>query len=148
MKLLKFYILTLLLFTSQIFFAQIEFKTAVSKNKLGVNQRFRVQFIVNKQGADNFQPPSFANFRVVGGPSSSVNQSWVNGKSSFSQSYIYIVEPIKEGVYSIGSAKIEYDGEVVKSNGKLHQHQDFHLQVLVELDNRLFERAKIQKKGV
>ena len=112
----KYYILGFLVFASQLLFAQIEFKTAVSKNKLGVNQRFRVQFTVNKQGADNFQPPSFANFRVVGGPSSSVNQSWVNGKSSFSQSYIYIVEPIKEGVYSIGSAKIEYDGEVVKSN--------------------------------
>lgn len=112
----KYYILGFLVFASQMLFAQIEFKTAVSKNKLGVNQRFRVQFSVNKQGADNFQPPSFADFRVVGGPSSSVNQSWVNGKSSFSQSYIYIVEPTKEGVYTIGSAKIEYDGKVVKSN--------------------------------
>ena len=112
----KYYILGFLVFASQFLFAQIAFKTAVSKNKLGVNQRFRVQFTVNKQGADNFQPPSFANFRVVGGPSSSVNQSWVNGKSSFSQSYIYIVEPTKEGVYSIGSAKIEYDGKVLKSN--------------------------------
>ena len=116
MTLKKYYILGFLVFAFQILFAQIEFKTAVSKNKLGVNQRFRVQFSVNKQGADNFQPPSFANFRVVGGPSSSVNQSWVNGKSSFSQSYIYIVEPTKEGVYSIGSAKIEYDGKVLKSN--------------------------------
>ena len=83
----KYYILGFLVFASQFLFAQIAFKTAVSKNKLGVNQRFRVQFTVNKQGADNFQPPSFANFRVVGGPSSSVNQSWVNGKSSFSQSF-------------------------------------------------------------
>lgn len=116
MTLKKYYILGFLVFASQFLFAQIAFKTAVSKNKLGVNQRFRVEFSVNKQGADNFQPPSFVNFRVVGGPSSSVNQSWVNGKSSFSQSYIYIVEPIKEGVFTIGSAKIEYDGEVVKSN--------------------------------
>lgn len=116
MTLKKYYILGFLVFASQFLFAQIAFKAAVSKNKLGVNQRFRVEFSVNKQGADNFQPPSFVNFRVVGGPSSSVNQSWVNGKSSFSQSYIYIVEPIKEGVFTIGSAKIEYDGEVVKSN--------------------------------
>jgi len=116
MTLKKYYILGFLVFASQFLFAQIVFKTAVSKNKLGVNQRFRVEFSVNKQGADNFQPPSFANFRVVGGPSSSVNQSWINGKSSFSQSYIYIVEPIKEGVFTVGSAKIEYDGEVVKSN--------------------------------
>jgi hypothetical protein len=112
----KFYILGILVFASQILFAQIEFKTAVSKNQLGVNQRFRVEFSVNKQGADNFQPPSFNNFRIVGGPSSSINQSWVNGKSSYSQSYIYIVEPTKEGEFIIDPAKIEYEDKIVSSN--------------------------------
>ena len=112
----KFYILGILVFASQILFAQIEFKTSVSKSQLGVNQRFKIQFSVNKQGADNFQPPSFENFRVVGGPSSSVNQSWINGKSSYSQSYIYIVEPTKEGEFTIGAAKIEYEDKIVNSN--------------------------------
>lgn len=116
MKLMKFYILGFLLLTSQVFFAQIEFETSVSKNTLGVNQRFRVQFSVNKQGADNFSPPSFSNFKVVGGPSSSVNQSWINGKASFSQSYIYILEPKSEGEFTIEPATIEYEGETVKSN--------------------------------
>ncbi len=60
-----------------------EFKTTVSKSKLGVNERFRIVFSINKQGADNFTPPSFENFKVVGGPSQSVNQSWINGKVSF-----------------------------------------------------------------
>ena len=81
MKMIKFYILTILMFGTHTLFAQVEFKTVVSKNKLGVNQRFRIEFTVNKQGADNFKPPSFANFKVVGGPSSSVNQSWINGKA-------------------------------------------------------------------
>jgi len=111
----KFYILGILLIFTQSIFAQIEFKTSVSKNKLGVNQRFKVQFTVNKQGADNFEPPSFTNFRVVGGPSSSVNQSWVNGKSSYSQSYIYIVEPTKVGEFLIGSARIEYKDKFVRT---------------------------------
>lgn len=116
MKLMKFYILGVLLCTSQLFFAQIEFETAVSKNTLGVNQRFRIVFSVNKQGADNFTPPSFANFKVVGGPSSSVNQSWINGKASFSQSYIYFLEPKSEGEFTIEPATIEYEGETIKSN--------------------------------
>ncbi|NLP57115.1 protein BatD [Lutibacter sp. B1] len=116
MKLMKFYILSILLVTTQVIFAQIEFKTSVSKNKLGVNQRFRIEFTVNKQGADNFKPPSFTNFRIAGGPSSSVNQSWINGKSSYSQSYIYILEPKSEGEFTIESATIEYDDEIVKSN--------------------------------
>ena len=116
MKLKQFYILGILVFASQMLFAQIEFKTSVSKNELGVNQRFRIEFTVNKQGADNFQPPSFTNFRVVGGPSSSVNQSWINGKSSYAQSYIYIVEPTKIGEFTIEPAKIEYNDKIVTSN--------------------------------
>ncbi len=116
MKFRKFYITTILVFVSQVLLAQIEFKTSVSKNKLGVNQRFRIEFTVNQQGADNFKPPSFADFNVVGGPSSSVNQSWVNGKTSYTQSYIYILQPKKEGEFTITPATIEYKGEIIKSN--------------------------------
>jgi len=113
---IKFYILTILMFATHVVFAQVEFKAAVSKNKLGVNQRFRIEFTVNKQGADNFKSPSFANFKVVGGPSSSVNQSWINGKASYSQAYIYIVEPKVIGEFTIEPATIEYKGELIKSN--------------------------------
>ncbi|WP_456424538.1 BatD family protein [Lutibacter sp.] len=116
MKMKRIYILAILVFTAQMLFAQVEFKTIVSKNKLGVNERFRIEFIVNKQGADHFVPPSFTNFKVVGGPSSSVNQSWINGKSTYSQAYIYVVEPKKEGEFTIQPAKIEYKGKIVKSN--------------------------------
>ncbi|MDT8417014.1 MAG: BatD family protein [Lutibacter sp.] len=116
MKSAKFYILTILMFASQTIFAQLEFKTAVSKTKLGLNQRFRIEFSVDKQGADNFKPPSFADFKVVGGPSSSVSQSWINGKASYSQTYIYILEPKNEGEFIIEPATIEYNDEIVKSN--------------------------------
>ncbi len=116
MKFNKFYILCFLVLISQATFAQIAFEAAVSKSNLAENQRFRIEFSVNKQGADNFRPPSFNNFKIVGGPSSSVNQSWINGKASFSQSYIYILEPKTVGEHTIESASIEYEGETLKSN--------------------------------
>jgi hypothetical protein len=116
MKSAKFYIITILVFASQMLFAQVEFKTSVSKTNLGLNQRFRIEFSVDKQGADNFKPPSFADFKVVGGPSSSVSQSWVNGKVSYSQTYIYILEPKNEGEFIIDPASIEYNNEIVRSN--------------------------------
>lgn len=116
MKFNKFFILGILIFATQAMVAQIEFTASVSKNKLGVNQRFKIQFTVNKQGADNFEAPSFANFKVVGGPSSSVNQSWINGKTSYSQSYIYIVEPTRVGEFTIGPAKIQYKDKTISSN--------------------------------
>ncbi|MCT4698500.1 BatD family protein [Tenacibaculum haliotis] len=91
-------------------------KATVSKNKLGVNQRLRIEFSINKQGADNFKAPNFKNFKVVGGPSQSVSQSWINGKATFSQSYTYIIQPKQKGEYNIPAASIEIDGKTVKSN--------------------------------
>jgi len=93
-----------------------ELVASVSKNKLGLNQRVRIQFTVNKQGADNFTPPSFENFKVVAGPSQSVNQSWINGKVTFSQSYTYVVEPKAIGTYSISGATILLNGKTLTSN--------------------------------
>lgn len=97
-------------------FAQVEFTARVSKNKLALNQRLRVEFTVNKQGADNFTPPDFRNFEVLGGPSQSISQSWINGRSSYSQTYSYIIAPVKKGNLVIGSATIEYDDKNIKSN--------------------------------
>ncbi len=110
------YIFILLSFITQAIIAQAEFKTTVSKSKLGVNQRFRIVFSINKQGADNFTPPSFKNFRVLAGPSQSVNQSWINGKVSFSQSYTYIIQPKAIGTYTIPSASIQLNNKTLKSN--------------------------------
>lgn len=113
---LKCHITALLLFVVTSSVAQFEFTAAVSKNKLGVNQRFRIEFTVNQQGADYFEAPDFASFNVIAGPSRSVNQSWINGKASYSQSYIYHLQPKAIGEFIIGPATIEYNGERVKSN--------------------------------
>jgi hypothetical protein len=91
-------------------------KTKVSKSKLGLNQRLRVEFSVNKQGADNFSPPRFNGFEVLGGPSQSVNQSWINGKVTYSQSYSYIISPTRKGNLTISGATIEYKGVLIRSN--------------------------------
>ncbi len=91
-------------------------KASVSKNKLGVNQRFRVQYTISKQGGDNFKAPNFKNFKIIGGPSQSVSQSWINGKMSFSQSYTYILQPKRKGELTIPPATIEIEGNTVKSN--------------------------------
>ena len=116
MKNKSIYILLFLSFIAHSIFAQADFKTTVSKTKLGVNERFRIVFSVNKQGADNFRPPNFKNFKVAAGPSQSVNQSWINGKVSFSQSYTYILQPTKVGAFTIPGATIQLNGKTLTSN--------------------------------
>ena len=116
MQLKATYLFLIIGFLFQTTFAQEATLTAtVSKNKLGVNQRLRIEFAVNKKGADNFKPPSFKNFRVVGGPSQSISQSYVNGKFSYSQSYTYIIQPKIKGELNIPTASIEYNGKTIKS---------------------------------
>jgi len=94
---------------------EAELSVDISKNKLGLNQRLRVEFSINKQGADNFTPPSFREFKVIQGPSQSVSQSWINGKVSFSQSYSYIIEPKRKGELIIDAASIKYNGGILNS---------------------------------
>lgn len=88
---------------------------SVSKNKLGLNQRVKIQFTINKQGADNFQAPNFKNFQIVSGPSQSISQSWVNGSASFSQSYNYIIKPLKKGEFLIPAASIKLNNKILTS---------------------------------
>lgn len=117
MKLKGISILFILLFSITNSLAQkIELVATVSKNKIGIHQRLKVEYTVNRQGADDFELPEFKNFEVVAGPSSSISQSWVNGKTSYSQAYIYILQPTKIGTFELPSATIEYKGQKIRSN--------------------------------
>lgn len=97
--------------------AQVQFEAKVSKNSLGINERLRIEFTMNADG-DNFVPPAFesSGFRIVGGPSQSVSQSWINGKSSFNKSYIYILLPTQKGQLTIKQASIEINGQIYKTS--------------------------------
>ena len=109
---LKLYIIAFLLtsFAS----AQVTFEAKVSKKKLGMNERMRIDFVMNKDG-DNFNPPSFENFMVVGGPSQSINNSWINGVRTYSKTYSYFLAPKKRGKFTIGQSTIEIEGETYKT---------------------------------
>ncbi len=114
MKNIYFYILFLL--TVQGISAQVTFKTTVSKDELGLNERLRIEFSINRQGGDDFTPPDFRNFKVLAGPSQATSFSSINGKSSFKQTYTYIIQPLRKGTFTIPSASITYKGQVIKTN--------------------------------
>ncbi|MEC7173288.1 MAG: BatD family protein, partial [Bacteroidota bacterium] len=92
----------------------VSFEAKVSKRSLGLNERLRVDFIMNENG-DDFTPPSFSGFRVVVGPNQSISNSWVNGKRSFSKTYTYFLTPTQKGVLTIAQATINIDGETYKT---------------------------------
>ncbi len=112
MKLIK-YILLFIILVPSIASAQVTFEAKVSKKKLGINERLRIDFVMNKDG-DNFNPPSFEHFTVIG-PNQSISNSWVNGVKSYSKTYSYFLVPKKRGKFTITQATIEIEGETYKT---------------------------------
>lgn len=106
--------LAIFLGLSNIAFAQVTFEAEVSRTRLGINERLRVDFKMNQDG-DNFQPPAFESFRVVGGPNQSVSNRWINGQRSYSKTYSYYLEPTRRGSFTIGQAEITVQGETYKT---------------------------------
>lgn len=94
---------------------QVSFRAKVSKKTLGINERLQIDFLMNEDG-DNFTPPSFENFKVVGGPSQSISNSWINGVRTYSKTYTYFLAPKKRGSTSIGQASIEVKGVIYKTS--------------------------------
>jgi hypothetical protein len=107
--------LILLLISFQGLLAQVQFEARVSKTTLGLNERLRIDFVMNIDG-DNFVQPSFDGFRIIAGPSQQVSQSWINGRSTFEKSYSYFLLPNQKGTLTIKQAAIEYNGQIYKTS--------------------------------
>jgi hypothetical protein len=114
MKLIKHITLLIILFASSIVFGQVKFEAKVSKNKLGVNERLRIDFEMNQDG-DNFNPPSFSDFTIIGGPNQAVSNSWINGVRTYQKTYSYFLAPKGVGSFTISQATINIDGETYKT---------------------------------
>jgi len=150
---MKRLIVILVLFITNALLAQVKFEANVSKNSLGLNERVRIEFSMNEDG-DNFVPPNFeaSGFRVVGGPSQSISQSWINGRSSFQKSYTYILLPLKKGNLVIRQAVIEIDGQLYKTlpikinvSDAVNLPNDPNEPATVRADNNLYLVADISK---
>jgi hypothetical protein len=93
--------------------AQVKFEAKVSKKSLGLNERLRIDFEMNKDG-DNFTPPDFSNFNVSG-PNQSVSNSWINGVRTYKKTYTYFLTPKSRGNFTVSQATIVIDGTVYKT---------------------------------
>ena len=114
MRIIFVSVLLMIKVTVQVMAQGVTFEAKVSKRSLGLNERLRVDFVMNENG-DDFTPPSFSGFRIVGGPNQSISNSWVNGKKSFSKTYTYFLTPTQKGALTITQATIDIDGEIYKT---------------------------------
>jgi len=99
----------LLLLLSVSSFAQdVTFTAATSHRSVKTGDRFQIEFRAT--------PNNLSNFRVLSGPNQSTNMSWVNGKTTSSITYSYILMATKEGNFTLNPAAAVLNGKEYKTN--------------------------------
>jgi hypothetical protein len=116
----RYYISILLLFVTNSLFAQLKLTASVNSTTVGTGNPFEVTFAVAGNGGD-FTPPNFRGFQVAGGPNESTSMEVVNGNTTVSMSYGYVLVAVREGDFVIGSATIVVNGRrLISEPVKIH----------------------------
>ncbi len=82
---------------------------SVSTDTIGVQDQFQFTVTVSGRDSGDAAPPrisSLQNFKIVSGPNISSQFQWINGRSSSSKRFIYILIPEKEGQFTIDPVEV------------------------------------------
>lgn len=90
--------------------------TASAPEVVVVGDQFRLSYTVTTLKIRDFRAPSIKGFDVLMGPSRSQQVQIVNGNTSSSITYTYILMATEEGEFSIPGATIIADGNQIASN--------------------------------
>ncbi len=96
-------------------FGQAKFTAATDARQIVSGQYFTISFTLENAKGSNFKAPSFLDFDVAGGPSTSSQISIINGRRSEQISYSYTLTSSKIGTYEIGSASIIVKNKELKT---------------------------------
>ena len=107
-------IILLSLFTT-LLFAQGKFVATASKTNVGVGEQFEVDFTMNG-GGTHFSQPDFHDFEVLSGPSMESSFTSVNGVSTMSIGYGFILAAKKEGTFTIDEAAVVMNGHTLTTS--------------------------------
>jgi hypothetical protein len=117
-NILGFWVLGCLLSVSYVWGQDTQVSASVSADTIGVQDQF--QFVVTVSGRDSgdAENPHFSqlpNFRIVSGPNISTQFQWINGRSSSSKRFIYVLIPEKEGQFTIDPIEVRVGNKIYKT---------------------------------
>lgn len=113
----KAFLITFLTLAAFITNAQINFSLSVAEKSISLNDQLYVTYTLSGTSKDVGMPLiNFNDWDVISGPNTSVTQSWVNGKSSASIAYSFVLQPKQSGSLTVPSAEIAVHGKNYKSN--------------------------------
>jgi hypothetical protein len=91
---------------------------SVSSDTVGVQDQLQLTITVSGKDSTDAEPPRSLrpqNFRVVSGPSVGTQVQWINGRTSSSKSFGYILIPEREGQFAIDPIEIQAGGKTYKT---------------------------------
>lgn len=93
----------------------IAFEASTSTRQVLLDNYFEVTFNLKNANGSQFSPPSFKDFMVIAGPSTSSSVQIINGTVSREMGYSYTLMPTKVGKFTIGSASVNANGKILRS---------------------------------
>jgi len=106
----------LLLLTGLIMLAQVQaqviFKTIVPQEPVVAGESFNIQYVLDEKATGQFEPPSFAPFRLVDGPNKYAARS---GKQQKLINIIYTLSCSRPGHYRLAGAVASLNGKPIHS---------------------------------
>ena len=91
---------------------------SVGSDTVGIQDQFQLAVTVTGKDSGDAENPRISRlpgFRVVSGPNISTQFQWVNGRSSSSKSFIYILLPEKEGQFVIDPIEVRVGGKTFRT---------------------------------
>jgi BatD DUF11 like domain len=97
--------------------AQVHFTAKASTKDMGQTDYVEIQFIIeNAKEIGDLQPPDFADFSIIQGPSQSTGMSVINGAMSQYKGISYVLQPKRIGTLIIRPAIATVDGQQMHTN--------------------------------
>ena len=111
-----FHILFVLLFLGGSLQAQYLFKAEANARKIIVGSTFTYSVTLEEIDSRTFRGPDFTGFEVVGGPSTSMSSTTINGVTSSEFKFVYTLQPKAAGEYVIPAATAMFNNKKIRSN--------------------------------
>lgn len=97
---------------------EVQVAAAVSADTVGVQDQFQLTVRVSGSDLADVAPPRLPRLRglrVVAGPSISTQFQWINGRSSHSKSFIYVLMPETEGQFRIEPIEVQVGKRIYRT---------------------------------
>lgn len=83
--------------------------------EIAEGRQFEILFTLEGATGETFQAPDFRPFRVVSGPEVLFGMGVLRGKTYKTQSWRYILEAGKPGIFAVGAARLRAQGELLRT---------------------------------